>query len=476
MKMGLNWTRRAAIAGTLGILAACSSNATTSSSTAAPTAAPTSTATAPSTAAPTSATAAPSSAAATSASAVPSSDEATSAPASTPAEPTTASAAPTTGASDTPFVVGAVLPLTGAFATSGGNIKAGLEAQAALLNANGGILGHQIEIQTRDDGSDPQKAVAALHDILAIENLGAVYPDPVSSTTIALDPLLTEAGILSLTNCAAPTCTDPVKYPYAFTLALPPANELAVLVTHVKDDLKTSKMGLMLPDDATGHSTSDALNQLAATAGITLTGQEFYDTNGTDFSAQLQNLRGGNPDVVGLFGSGTGPSVAMQGFLDLGWQVPVVGISGTAISADLIKTVPAEVQSQLTATTYRISMRTGDTPDAEYQPLIDALDKTGVSYTSLLGAGIAADGLLTIKYGYEKAGVLDPKAAAKMVEGLATDTSVSPDYYWVFRGTRPAFDATNHNPVNTDTSHAFWAIVHISPIVDGTLQGTPFGS
>ena len=69
------------------------------------------------------------------------------------------------GESDDPIVVGSTLSLTGAFAATGAIHKIAGEQFVARLNANGGLLGRQVEWRVLDDESDQAK-VSPLYERL----------------------------------------------------------------------------------------------------------------------------------------------------------------------------------------------------------------------------------------------------------------------------------------------------------------------
>ena len=59
-----------------------------------------------------------------------------------------------------PIVVGISLPLTGDFSQPGGEAKRGYEVWQKMANANGGVLGRQIELKIADDASNQDTVVA----------------------------------------------------------------------------------------------------------------------------------------------------------------------------------------------------------------------------------------------------------------------------------------------------------------------------
>jgi branched-chain amino acid transport system substrate-binding protein len=63
------------------------------------------------------------------------------------------------GKSDEPLVIGISLPLTGDFSQPGGEARKGYEIWADQINADGGLLGRQVELKITDDASNQDTVV-----------------------------------------------------------------------------------------------------------------------------------------------------------------------------------------------------------------------------------------------------------------------------------------------------------------------------
>jgi branched-chain amino acid transport system substrate-binding protein len=75
-----------------------------------------------------------------------------------------------------PIVIGDVSDQSGPVASSGGGWLPGLEAWAAWTNANGGLVGHRVELVARDAKGDPATYVAQTQAVLGMKHLAAFIP------------------------------------------------------------------------------------------------------------------------------------------------------------------------------------------------------------------------------------------------------------------------------------------------------------
>jgi len=371
------------------------------------------------------------------------------------------------GGSSSDFVVGAVQALTGTYGSVGLDTVHGLQAEANILNENGGILGHKVKVVYLDDGSDPQRAVAATQKLVKTNQLNMFEPDVILGNTQM--PLV--SSILSISLCAQAVCADGAKYPLAFSVNPPSNIQVPPLIAYVKQR-KYTKAAVLAQDTPDGHSFGATAKAAANAAGITITGTSYFDPTATDVSSQVQQLRATGAQAVLTWAVGSTIGVVMKGMQSTGWKAPVVG-TPAVFTAPVETLVPQAVQPQLTCICYAASARPGATVSPTLAPLVTQLNKFG-TINGLTAAALAADTLSLADYGYAKAGKLDPKAAAAAIAAIGKDKSYPGKQFWVFRNVNPAFAGTVHSPANADLSTGFFAVAHPSTVVDGTYIGTPF--
>jgi branched-chain amino acid transport system substrate-binding protein len=110
---------------------------------------------------------------------------------------TAASTRPTRTAAQSPIKIGISLSLSGDFSDPGKAVKRGYELWASYVNAHGGILGRQVQLDIVNDASDPNQAVSNYQKLITGDHVDLVF-GPFSS-------LLT-----------GPSATVANRYHYAF--------------------------------------------------------------------------------------------------------------------------------------------------------------------------------------------------------------------------------------------------------------------
>lgn len=92
--------------------------------------------------------------------------------------------------------IGASLPLTGAFSVSGTKHQQGYELCVDLINANGGILGRQVELLMSDNRSDPATAISQYERLINVDKVDTVFGTFSSRLTFPVANILSRYGMI----------------------------------------------------------------------------------------------------------------------------------------------------------------------------------------------------------------------------------------------------------------------------------------
>src|SRR2546429_3876452 len=87
---------------------------------------------------------------------------------------------------------------SGATAESGRNLRNGLELQAGVINAAGGLLGARVEVVTADGEANPAKAAELVRQEVGDAGVGLVVGPNTTAAFQAARPALDAAGVA---NC-----------------------------------------------------------------------------------------------------------------------------------------------------------------------------------------------------------------------------------------------------------------------------------
>lgn len=212
-------------------------------------------------------------------------------------------AAPGTEATQAPaqggtIKIGGLAPLTGGVAVYGAAASNGAKLYIKELNANGGVLGQQVEFILEDEKGDATEATNAYNKLVNNDGVVAIIGDVTSKPTIAvaqraaadnmpmISPTATAKEVTTAgTNVFRACFLDPFQ---GETMANFAAESLKV---------KTAAIIYNTGDDYS-VGLYESFKTVAEAAGIQIVAAEGYAAGDIDFKAQLTNIAAANPEVL----------------------------------------------------------------------------------------------------------------------------------------------------------------------------------
>ena len=218
--------------------------------------------------------------------------------------------------SDGVFRLGLLIPQTGSVDGSGKSLTQVATNAIDIVNAAGGILGRDIELVVRDEGSDSATALTAVDDFISEFRIDALIGPMSSSIALSVLPRLVENKIGS----CSPTAT-------AVSLASFPDNELFVRTTP-SDILASEAMSQLIgqtgvvetlvayPDDPFGRAFAAEIRRSLAVQGIAIVNEVAYDTDSSDDTPVAAELTANPNSVITLIGDSESGGRLLNSLLD----------------------------------------------------------------------------------------------------------------------------------------------------------------
>ncbi len=196
--------------------------------------------------------------------------------------------------------IGYVNDLTGDGAGWGVPGMRGAQMAADEINANGGLLGRQIELIIQDGRGDPQDSVNAFNKLIG-DGCIAVVGTTTSGPNIAMAPIADAAEIplvgLGCSNELVTVDESGNIHPYSFRVSCIDNYLGTALGTYLADKGYKTAGILINQGDAYSVGISEAFVKSYEEAGGEVVIQEnAYDTD-SDFRAQLTNIKAAEPEV-----------------------------------------------------------------------------------------------------------------------------------------------------------------------------------
>ena len=218
--------------------------------------------------------------------------------------------------SDGVFRLGLLLPQSGPGAELGEPLIQVATDAINVVNANGGILGRDIELVIRDEGNESATALAAVDDFISEFQIDALVGLMSSPIALSVLPRLVENKVGS----CSPTAT-------AVTLASFPDNGLFVRTTpsdilaseaiaQVIEQTGVVETSIAYPDDPFGRSFVAEVRRSLSVQGISIIAEVAYDTTTADFAPIAEQLTDDPNRVITLIGDSESGGRLLNSLLD----------------------------------------------------------------------------------------------------------------------------------------------------------------
>lgn len=227
-----------------------------------------------------------------------------------------------------PYVIGGVFSVTGRASFLGEPEKNSMELYADIVNKEGGIDGHPIEVIIYDDEGDPTKAVTMVKKLIEKDNVLAIVGPSLSGNTLSVIDVIEEKEV-PLVSCAASVrITNPVK---KWVFKTPQTDVMAVEKIYeyfVANGIK--KIAIITVSNGYGDSGKEQLKVQAPGAGIEIVSEESFGSEDTDMTAQLTVIKGTDAEAVVCWGTNPGPAIVAKNMKQLDMQIPLFQSHGVA--------------------------------------------------------------------------------------------------------------------------------------------------
>jgi len=201
--------------------------------------------------------------------------------------------------------IGVLVPITGHGANAGKREAIGIQAAIDVINAQGGIRGVPLKMYLEDTASNPQEGVNALRKLAADHKVLAIVGPHYSSAAESTFPMGNRLKIVQIAVASSKPGLSEANRPWAFRNTITEDKIADPVVREFKKKYNIKKVAIIEDTkDAVAKFIGEEILPTAFKAhGIEiLTGNNpvTFQTNDTQFTAQVTRLKSLNPDGIGL--------------------------------------------------------------------------------------------------------------------------------------------------------------------------------
>ncbi len=204
----------------------------------------------------------------------------------------------TSGTNPNAIRIGVVTSLTGSNAAFGQAHKNGYAIALNEINAKGGILGKQVELDYYDDQSKPDQAVQGVSKLVDQDLVPIVLGAYSSESTRAIVPVLTQKQVPLLVPTAVADNIMETGSPWVFRICAGSGSFAAATLDFLKNNGNPKTMAVVYENTNFGQSNNKSMTEAAKKAGVNLVDSEAYQASSPDYKAVLQRVKAKNPEVI----------------------------------------------------------------------------------------------------------------------------------------------------------------------------------
>jgi len=312
-----------------------------------------------------------------------------------------------------PIKIAALVELSGAGATSGTNFKNGVELAVKEINASGGVLGRNIELNSSDTQSNPGVA-KGLAQKAVDDGVTAVF-GPVFSGSILVSMAETRrAEVPNFTGGEAAAITKQGN-PYIFRTSFTQDTAMPKVARYIANNLKAKTVALIYVNNDFGKGGRQSLEAL----GVKLVADISTEQSQVDFSAAVLKAKQSNADVVFSYTNEEESARLLRELRKQGVTKPVVG--ETVLTSQKVIELAGEASNGAVA---HVGL-TVDAPIPGVRAFRAKFEKE-YKYTPDHNGIKGYTGVYMLKAAIEKVGKVDRKLIAQTLHGMKINIAQNP--------------------------------------------------
>jgi branched-chain amino acid transport system substrate-binding protein len=249
--------------------------------------------------------------------------------------------------------IGAILPLTGDFATYGGPIRQAADLAVERVNEAGGVTigdrSYELKLRIYDDGTTPEKSMPSLFPQAVLRDESPLLITAWNSANVA--PFL-EDNPVPVIDVLAATYDPPVNSldPDIFLLRPYTPDIIPGVGQFLADRFQAKTIAFLGPNEPFANGQLASLQTTVGDHGMKLSDVVQYPPDATDLSAFIRSALRGSPDAIHVGGSTQAVATVITQLRQSGFDKPITMYTGMTpdqardlIGAGVYNTVMANV-------------------------------------------------------------------------------------------------------------------------------------
>ncbi|AVZ40198.1 MULTISPECIES: urea ABC transporter substrate-binding protein [unclassified Dietzia] len=310
--------------------------------------------------------------------------------------------------------IGSLHSLSGTMAISERTVRDSVELAVEQINADGGVMGKQIETVVEDGASDPAVFAEKAQKLITSDCVAAIFGGWTSSSRKAMLPVVEDANALLY---------YPVQYegleasPNIFYTGATTNQQIVPGLEYLKEQ-GVESMYLVGSDYVFPQTANRVIKAWAEANDVEIVGEDYTPLGSTDFSTIVNKVRTADPDAVFNTLNGDSNVAFFREYTNAGLTAENTPVISVSIAEEEVQGIgAANIEGQLTSWNY---YQTIDSP--ENTSFVEAFKaKYGEDRVTSDPMEAAYTSLFLWKNTVEKAGSFDVAEIQENAGGVSFD-------------------------------------------------------
>ena len=205
------------------------------------------------------------------------------------------------GSATGPIKIGISLSLTGDFSADGLAFQQGYELWAKQVNASGGILGRQVQLDIANDASSPVQVATNYQKLISVDHVDLVFGPFSTSLTEASSQVVARYGYAFVEGAGGGPAVFTRGLHDVFDVSLPVANNLAGFarwIAAMPASSRPATAAYATEDDPFTAPQLQIARGILEEAGVRTVYDQTYPSETTDYGPIATGMIGAHADIV----------------------------------------------------------------------------------------------------------------------------------------------------------------------------------
>jgi branched-chain amino acid transport system substrate-binding protein len=246
-----------------------------------------------------------------------------------------------------PITLGMAVPLSGSSSAIGPYMQNGAQLAVNEINADGGVLGRQLELQVEDEACDPQSAVAAANKLVS-DGIAASVGGYCSGATLPTLPIFQEAGVPMIIPAANSDELVEQQLENVFLINGTGSQQADAAEAFIEEQ-GASRVALVHDNTSYSVNIAEATRDRLEGGSAEVAAFEAVTPGESDYSANVASILSANPDFVYWTGYYQEGGLLIRQLRQAGYQGDIMVADGS-VDASLVEIAGPEIAEGVYAT------------------------------------------------------------------------------------------------------------------------------